>query len=564
MTTCIVTFGHVFYAAETDHWCSVLPDANCSSWPEFQDNCTDVKKSIFLPPPASNDSKYPHSSCDQWDLPDGYAFDPYVPPTDVDNFTVVPCESGWMYDTSQYKTTVNSEFDLVCEKKSLPSLAQSIYFGGFLVGSLVCGSLSDWIGRKKAIFVGLIFYVIGSLVTTFSVNIYMYMAFRFLAGFGNIGTYITIYVLVLELIGKPYRTRTAQTISMCYIAGYFVLAPIAMHVHEWRTLCLIMASTTIPLFVPLLFVEESVIWLVSKGKIQEAEAAIRRVAKMNGKTLPNVLFEKDDFEEAKTGSNDSAVPPSVIDLFKTPNMAVKTINMMYNWLVNSLVYYGLSQSTGDLGMNEYWAFFLSGAVEIPGKLYAMFGLDLFGRKWNLAVLELIGGVACLATIFIPIGVWRTVVSMIGKFCISVTFGTIYLYSSELFPTPVRTAGVGICSVSSRIGGIISPLILLLGSGPSSAVFGSSAVLAGLLVFLLPETKGQKLPQTLEEGEEIGKCRCMKSGVDIDSESLVEVNVIDKYIKDSAITLSIPAFDSKEENQSDFSQQYDADSTSVDS
>ena len=65
-----------------------------------------------------------------------------------------------------------------------------------------------------------------------------------------------------------------------------------------------------------------------------------------------------------------------------------------------MVYFGLSQSTGELGVDDYLAFFVSGAVEIPALLYATFGVERFGRKWNTAILELIGGVACLATIFI--------------------------------------------------------------------------------------------------------------------------------------------------------------------
>ena len=62
-------------------------------------------------------------------------------------------------------------------------------------------------------------------------------------------------------------------------------------------------------------------------------------------------------------------------------------------------------------------------------------------------------------------------------------------------------------MAARIGGILSPVILLLGDVFESlplVLFGSSAVLAGLLVFLLPETRGQQLPQTLREEEEFGK------------------------------------------------------------
>ena len=108
---CLVTLSHTFFAAGTDHWCDVLPGENCSNWAEFVHNCTEVKRSMFLPPPDDETSGYPYSNCKQWDLPDGYVFDPYVPLGDLDNFTysAVPCKHGWAYDTSQYKTTIIAE-----------------------------------------------------------------------------------------------------------------------------------------------------------------------------------------------------------------------------------------------------------------------------------------------------------------------------------------------------------------------------------------------------------------------------------------------------------------------
>ena len=111
---CLTTLSNVFYAAETDHWCKVFPNENCSSWVEFQDNCTDVKKSFCLPP-SDEESKYPYSNCEQWDPPNGYKFDPYVSYSDIDNYTYtrVACKDGWEYDSSQYKTTTISEVGLI-------------------------------------------------------------------------------------------------------------------------------------------------------------------------------------------------------------------------------------------------------------------------------------------------------------------------------------------------------------------------------------------------------------------------------------------------------------------
>ena len=74
--------------------------------------------------------------------------------------------------------------------------------------------------------------------------------------------------------------------------------------------------------------------------------------------------------------------------------------------------------------------------------------------------------------------------------------------SELFPTSTRTACVGGCSTSGRIGGIVSPFIASLSlyvSWLPLVIFGTFAFISGTLVYLfLPETLGQALPETISE------------------------------------------------------------------
>ena len=67
--------------------------------------------------------------------------------------------------------------------------------------------------------------------------------------------------------------------------------------------------------------------------------------------------------------------------------------------VNVLVYYGLSLSTSDLGVNVYVAFFISGAVEVPAYITSIFAVDYLGRRWSMFVYMVGGGIACLCTIF---------------------------------------------------------------------------------------------------------------------------------------------------------------------
>ena len=56
-------------------------------------------------------------------------------------------------------------------------------------------------------------------------------------------------------------------------------------------------------------------------------------------------------------------------------------------------------------------------------------------------------------------VWlRITFAMIGKFCVTSSFGIIYVYSAEIYPTVVRNVGVGSSSMVGRIGSILAPFV----------------------------------------------------------------------------------------------------------
>ncbi|PRD24071.1 UNVERIFIED_CONTAM: Solute carrier family 22 member 8 [Trichonephila clavipes] len=102
---------------------------------------------------------------------------------------------------------------------------------------------------------------------------------------------------------------------------------------------------------------------------------------------------------------------------------------------------------------------------------------------------------------------KTSLAMAGKFCVTGSFGLLYLYTSEMYPTAVRSVTLGSCSMFARIGSILAPFVHELGKLLHPAVpnvlYGLLALTSGLLALLLPETKGRILPDTLEEGEKIG-------------------------------------------------------------
>nr|KAG5711191.1 hypothetical protein BaRGS_004835 [Batillaria attramentaria] len=96
--------------------------------------------------------------------------------------------------------------------------------------------------------------------------------------------------------------------------------------------------------------------------------------------------------------------------------------------------------------------------------------------------------------------------------VSASFSIIYLMTTELYPTVIRSLGVGGSATVGRVGSVVSPYIadlsLFVGGrfGPALPliVFGGLTMAAGGLSLMLPETRHRKLPETLEDAVNFGK------------------------------------------------------------
>ncbi|KAL5463309.1 hypothetical protein EMCRGX_G032201 [Ephydatia muelleri] len=247
-------------------------------------------------------------------------------------------------------------------------------------------------------------------------------------------------------------------------------------------------------------IPESPRWLVLKGRVVEAKQLLTWIAKRNGKHLADSTFELKG-----PGKDLQSRPVSILDLFRGQTICRRTIILSSHWCTVSLVYYALSLSAGDLGGNRYLSFVFSGLVEIPSYVLTIVVLNRWGRRFTNSGSLVAAGVLCLVCAgFVGRGgaeLYLVGFSLAGKFAASASFAIAYLYAVELFPTQVRNLGVGVCSLSARIGGIAAPLILLTdkwGAPVPMLVMGTMALVAGSLSSLLPETLNTPLPETLEE------------------------------------------------------------------
>ena len=284
-----------------------------------------------------------------------------------------------------------------------------------------------------------------------------------------------------------------------------ILGILAYFIRDWRSLTI---ATCLPAVFGLFvfpMIPESPRWLASQGRTDEAEEILHKVAVENGLGDRHVTLRQ---RKQTSNADSSRRTYGIVDLFMNKNTCVITCVMILSWFVNSHVYYGLSLNVKNLGGNMYANFIFAGLVEIPSYMLSVILLSWLGRRKSLFFFMMGTALSCwtcmnLQRHEVTNAAWLSAMAMLGKFCISASFAVIYVYTSELFPTVIRNVALGTTTVASRLGGISCPFVVLLGEQSKSLpmfVFAFLSLVAGMAGLKLPETKGQPMPETMEDLE----------------------------------------------------------------
>lgn len=71
--------------------------------------------------------------------------------------------------------------------------------------------------------------------------------------------------------------------------------------------------------------------------------------------------------------------------------------------MDSLGYFGLSLQVGDFGLDIYLTQLVFGTVEVPARYCSIFMMQRLGRKWSQMLTLVLGGLMCIAIVFVPAG-----------------------------------------------------------------------------------------------------------------------------------------------------------------
>ncbi|XP_062391614.1 solute carrier family 22 member 6 [Sardina pilchardus] len=428
---------------------------------------------------------------------------------DTPDVEVQECQDGWQYNFTERSSTIISEWNLVCDQRSLKQMGQTIYMGGVLIGAVIFGGLSDKFGRRYLLIFSNLLMAVSGTCTAFATSFSLFCLFRFGCGMALSGLVLNTLSLIVEWIPTRVRTVVGTGTGYSYTFGQLVLALMAYYIRDWRWLTLAVSIPFYFVFIYSWWFLESARWLVLNGNSEQAVKNLQVVGRINGrraegeKITLEVLQESMKKEMSCVGQSYSA-----LDLVRTPVMRTITVCLSAVWFSTSFAYYGLSMDLQKFGVDIYLIQVIFGAVDIPAKVIVTVAMSVVGRRPSQCAALILAGIAILANLLVPYEkqTMRTTLAVLGKGCLAASFNCCYLYSPELYPTVIRQNGMGFASMTARLGAMVAPMVQLLGEifpWLPGLIYGGVPILSGFFAIFLPETLASPLPDTIQDVEERG-------------------------------------------------------------
>ncbi|XP_036620678.1 solute carrier family 22 member 12-like [Trichosurus vulpecula] len=437
----------------------------------------------------------------QWQLLELNASVPNASEADTE-----PCLDGWVYDRSDFTSTIVSEWDMVCDWQFLRPMAQSIFMAGIMIGALICGPVSDRFGRMLVLSCCYLQLAITGTCCAFVPNFSLYCCLRFLSALAVAGIMMNSGILMMEWT-KTQAGPTVMTLtSIGFSFGVALLAGVAYAIRDWGNLQMTVSVPFFLFFLSSWWLAESARWLIITGKTDRGLHALKRVAGMNGKkdardTLTMEIVISTMKEELMVTKNKH----SMLDLFRTPELCKRFCCMLSVWFAFGFTFYGVGLDLQSLGSNIFLLQILFGAIDIPNKLGAFFAMNHLGRRITQGGSMIVAGLCILANMLIPqeLQILRVILAVLGIGFLGSVYTVFSVYISELFPTVLRMTAIGGAQMTARVGSILGPLVRLLGQfNPwlPLLIYGGVSVTIGLISLLLPETLNLPLPDTIQDVE----------------------------------------------------------------
>lgn len=336
----------------------------------------------------------------------------------------------------------------------------TVFFLGMLIGALAFGKLADRLGRRRVLIVTVACDAVFGTLSVFAPDFTVLLLLRFLTGAAVGGTLPVDYAMMAEFLPARNRGRWLVMLEGFWAVGTLIvaiaawIASLAGVADAWRY---IFAVTAIPALIGVglrFLVPESPLYLLRSGKAADAKAIVEEMLVVNGRTQlgPEVTIAP-------------APPVRRVGIF-SGDLRKRSIMMLAIWFLVSVSYYGIftwmpPRLAGDgFGFVRGYGFLVLVALaQIPGYALAAYGVETWGRRRTLVGFCVLSAVACLLFVIAGTALMIGLSLLVMSFALLGTWGALYAYTPELYPTESRATGMGAAGAMARLGGLLAPSLI---------------------------------------------------------------------------------------------------------
>lgn len=382
------------------------------------------------------------------------------------------------------------------------------FFGMFL-GAVFAGLMSDKFGRKNGMLSMMAVFSLASIANGLANSYEVFLVTRLITGFGVIGMVVNSMVYLSEMMPSATRGKY-QALTLVFgsigipVCAMFAKTVIPIAENSWR-LVFVLGGCSI-LLVPLgmVWLNESPRWLVSKGRISEAEKILQHF--IPGRTI-NLTASTEKQPKVKVSAtimllfNKVYLKRTIVLLLLSIGATVGsfTLNAFFPVIVKEFGY----------GIDLVMTMSVIAALSVPfADVVASLVTDRGGRKIPIMIFMFVAAVVSVLMALFPTPVGLTVNAFFRIIFSAGAVTMIWSYLAESYPTKIRTSAAGVIFGSARLATAFAMLLV----PPIFAVYGSKGViLATVICFIIPSIV------VLAMGEKTSK------------KSLEELNVVGDHI-----------------------------------
>lgn len=364
----------------------------------------------------------------------------------------------------------------------------TLFFLGMLVGASVFGRLADRFGRRRILLITVAMDAVFGIASAFAPDFTTLLVLRFLTGLAVGGTLPVDYAMMAEFLPPSRRGRWLVMLEGFWAVGTVIVALTAWAASSWggiETWRVIFFVTGVPAVIGIFlrfWIPESPLHLLREGREVEAKTVLDQMLVMNGKTGTGTARIELPRASGATG------------IF-SPALIRRTIPMLAVWFLVSMSYYGVFTWMPARLANEGFGFVrgygflvVLALAQIPGYALAAWGVEAWGRRKTLIGFLILSAAACLLFTLSTGPVLIATALMVMSFALLGTWGALYAFTPELYPTASRATGMGAAGAMARLGGLLAPSVLvhlfIQDTAMAIGLFSGLLALAALLAWTI--------------------------------------------------------------------------------